>query len=288
LAELSDEEVERLARHHFDAMRQAEHHGLLEAKEAGSYLRERKRRLGHGGWIAWLRKNYRKSVDAAQDVMRISKYWSLVEPHLAEQPELSKTAALRIIRAALAPELEPPRPRVRLDPPPVWDMHGRVVFGPSGPLSADETKEEVMKRARADLVRKVSSELRNWPTPVAFLMLLEPVWRALDQELVLRAKELEQLAHVVDAICGRVYRRRRRENEFGYKLEAEGGQALSEKDFDEDLAWAVDQIPCPAPRSVRAAVIEILNLPIADDLRPFERQLLEDLLASPGAPIPPR
>lgn len=49
--------------------------GLAHAREAGERLIEAKRRIGHGGWLAWLAANCKVSERTAQRYMQVAEHW---------------------------------------------------------------------------------------------------------------------------------------------------------------------------------------------------------------------
>lgn len=285
MAELSDAEVDQRARHHFEEMVGAEGRALLHAKSAGDYLRERKRRLGHGQWLRWLKANYHRSEDTAQDCMQISEHWRLVEPRLGDNPTLSRAAALVLIATVRRPRLRAPglRGSGPSRRPPVWTTDGKVVYGPLGPLSGDETVDAISADARLDTARAVSKAIRAWSPETAFLTARGgPAWNALDELLNRFDQELKAVGTVLSLVLRRLHRIDRGEYQFGHDLESEGGRPLPEREFDLDLEYAVSRIVSPPSPLQQQVVAEFLTTPIAARLRPVEVELLTNLARPPA------
>jgi hypothetical protein len=77
-------------------------------KEAGDDLRQAQQLLPHGSWEPWLAENFdRVSPQQARAYMRLSEHWDRIAPHHQENPDLTLTDALRLLRPAKPPKDDP-------------------------------------------------------------------------------------------------------------------------------------------------------------------------------------
>jgi hypothetical protein len=94
-----------LARQINDAHRQCEQalkSGLSHALAAGQLLLEVKSRVGHGGWLGWLKANFGFSERTAQTYMRVARRWPELEAKAQRVADLSYRDAVALLSATAA------------------------------------------------------------------------------------------------------------------------------------------------------------------------------------------
>jgi hypothetical protein len=69
------------------------------AREAGDALIEAKAAVGHGGWSAWLKENFKAGERTAQRYMRVAKHWSEITAKTTCVSDLSVNEALRLLES---------------------------------------------------------------------------------------------------------------------------------------------------------------------------------------------
>jgi len=108
------EELTQRANHLASECQEAIQQVVWYAVECGELLQQIKARLGHGGWLQWLREDWQHSERTAERYMQVAANRSLIEK---EQPESLRQAVALIVEAkgTAKPKPEPkpePRPAV--------------------------------------------------------------------------------------------------------------------------------------------------------------------------------
>ncbi|HEY1189427.1 MAG TPA: hypothetical protein VGE74_17370 [Gemmata sp.] len=282
LNDLSDQEVETRARHHFDGLRAADGGALQAARTAGQYLREHKRRVRHGGWLKWLGDNYSGSEDLAGEAMRIAEHWVLIANWLAQDPALTKTAALRRLRE----HRRPPVP-TNLDP------------GGAEPLAAGGDLKCVVRHHRTELGDAFRAEVAQLSARTAFVIGALPELRPHLLTRISRiGTELGPVGELLGLILERIRRGLRGEPEFQTECDAVNPrpawcpecrtgscQCHTAESYDEVIRTAAEPIEGPLT-ALQALVIRALIRSYAKRLRPVERELLDGLVADGPDPLP--
>lgn len=70
---------------------------VQHALEAGRLLLEAKKRVGHGGWLPWLRENVQVAERTVQAYTRLAKRWSTVEAKAQRVADLTFREALALL-----------------------------------------------------------------------------------------------------------------------------------------------------------------------------------------------
>ncbi|MEJ7810410.1 MAG: DUF3102 domain-containing protein [Gemmatimonadaceae bacterium] len=102
--------------------------GFAHAARAGRLLLEAKARVGHGGWLPWLRANCACSERTAQAYMRVARR-DLGAGDPQRVADLSFRGALAMLAAPKTPDApestpwQPPTPIAELVPPPGRALH---------------------------------------------------------------------------------------------------------------------------------------------------------------------
>lgn len=79
----------------------AEASALKYARAAGDALRQAKQCIGHGGWGAWLKENFKASDRTANSYMRLAEEWDKLEPLFeSDHTPLSIRGALLLLKPA--------------------------------------------------------------------------------------------------------------------------------------------------------------------------------------------
>jgi hypothetical protein len=257
-----DELVEK-AREHLNGVLRAERVGLQEAKRAGELLLIAKRRMAHGKWLPWLREQFPGSVDVAQEAMRIAENWGDIAAWLEAEPGLSKTAALKKLRGANNPPL------------PEGEFTAR-------PISARATLERTAERSRTSLSQKAARLIGAWDDDVALIVGMVPsTLKCLWTQLECFGYDLQKICQVLRHIVNRIHRRDQGLPEFQIWDTHDMNPPVErhEQIYREELTHLTTLWPNGLDGFGAHLVWHFLQGPIAEDLLPFERELLEKFIS---------
>lgn len=71
---------------------------LQHARACGNYLLQAKHAIGHGGWLSWVRDNFRATPRTAQRYMRIAERWEDLRLNATRVSDLSVRGAVKLLR----------------------------------------------------------------------------------------------------------------------------------------------------------------------------------------------
>jgi len=106
--EAATQRANYLASKAHDAMQQVVYYAI----ECGELLQQIKARLGHGGWLQWLREDWQHSERTAERYMQVAANRALIEQ---EQPESLRQAVALIVEAKGSGK---PKPEPKPEPKP--------------------------------------------------------------------------------------------------------------------------------------------------------------------------